>query len=128
MFAAVLMLFFTVAVPEERMNAANAVKKYTCDGLNYLVDTGTMTAVLVSSDTEKITKLTIPDSITSIKDNAFSGCSLLANVNYTGTLEQWLAISFDNINSNPCNNSADLYIDRKKNKNRYHPEEHNKHR
>ena len=63
MFAAVLMLFFTVAVPEERMNAANAVKKYTCDGLNYLVDTGTMTAVLVSSDTEKITKLTIPDNI-----------------------------------------------------------------
>ena len=64
LFVIVLMCFFTSVVPENSINAATGVKKYTFDGLNYLIDTGTMTAVLQSSAAEKLTKLTVPDTIT----------------------------------------------------------------
>ena len=35
----------------------------------------------------------IPESVTSIGDGAFYGCSSLKTINYTGTEEQWNAIS-----------------------------------
>ena len=35
----------------------------------------------------------IPESVTSIGDRAFSGCTSLKTINYTGTEEQWNAIS-----------------------------------
>ena len=40
-----------------------------------------------------LTSITIPESVTSINGWAFDGCSKLKTINYTGTEEQWNAIS-----------------------------------
>ena len=45
------------------------------------------------SDCTSLTSVTIPSSVTSIGGSAFDGCSSLKTINYTGTEEQWNAIS-----------------------------------
>lgn len=40
-----------------------------------------------------LTSVTIPHSVTSIGEYAFSSCPCLTNLNFTGTMEQWNAIS-----------------------------------
>ncbi len=55
----------------------------------------------------RLQAVTIPSSVTTINENAFSYCSYLNKVNYQGTLNQWLNISFSN---NPLHNNADLYL------------------
>ena len=42
---------------------------------------------------KSLTSITIPESVTSIGYHAFGGCSSLKTINYTGTEEQWNAIS-----------------------------------
>ena len=44
----------------------------------------------------------IPDSVTSIGNGVFYGCSSFKTINYTGTEEQWYAISKDNNWKNGC--------------------------
>ena len=39
-----------------------------------------------------LTSITIPDSVTSIGDWAFQSCSSLTSINYDGTIEEWNAI------------------------------------
>lgn len=43
-------------------------------------------------DCNSLTSVTIPDSVTNIGSGAFYGCSSLANINYLGTIEDWLKI------------------------------------
>ena len=59
------------------------------------------------ADMTKLTSLTIPNNVTSIGNDAFSGCSGLTKVNYIGDVKGWLAID---MNSNPISYSHNLYI------------------
>lgn len=44
-------------------------------------------------DCSKLTSVVIPNSVTKIGERVFNGCSSLKTINYTGTEEQWNAIS-----------------------------------
>lgn len=57
----------------------------------------------------KITSIEIPNSVTKIGNNSFYGCSSLKAVYYSGSQEQWLAINFNGNYSNPCNSGAKLF-------------------
>lgn len=51
-------------------------------------------------DCENLTSVTIPNSVTDIGGYAFGGCTSLTTINYTGTEEEWNAITkSDNWNS-----------------------------
>ena len=58
-----------------------------------------------------LTSVTIPDSVTSIGNYAFSGCSGLTSVYYTGDVAGWCGISFGNFSANPLSYAGNLYID-----------------
>ena len=58
-----------------------------------------------------LTSITIPKSVTKIRSNAFAYCTDLVEVNYTGTMEEWCNISFDDPESNPVSYSHNLNID-----------------
>lgn len=49
-----------------------------------------------------LTSITIPDSVTSISNYAFHYCRNLATINYTGTEEQWNAITKGYNWNRPC--------------------------
>ncbi|MCH5211670.1 MAG: leucine-rich repeat domain-containing protein [Oscillospiraceae bacterium] len=51
------------------------------------------------SGCSSLTSVTIPDSVTYIGEYAFSGCSSVTDVYYSGTEEQWKAISIGTYNS-----------------------------
>ena len=47
------------------------------------------------SDCTSLVSVEIPDSVTHIWISAFEGCTSLTTINYTGTEEQWNAITKD---------------------------------
>lgn len=57
-----------------------------------------------------LTSVTIPESVTSIGYNAFNGCNNLTRVDYQGTIEDWLKISFYGSFANPLPYAHHLYI------------------
>ena len=55
-------------------------------------------------DCSSLTNIVIPESVTNIADAAFYGCSNLTSIQFSGTTEQWAAISFgSNWNTNTGN-------------------------
>lgn len=66
-----------------------------CTSLTQLEIPGSVTSLGLGAiaSCENLTVVTIPDSITSIGDWTFSNCTALETVNYTGTQEQWEAIT-----------------------------------
>ena len=58
-----------------------------------------------------LTSITIPDSVTSIGYSAFSGCAGLTSVYYTGDIAGWCGISFSYQYANPLYYAGNLYID-----------------
>ena len=58
---------------------------------------------------EGITAVTIPDSITTICDNVFSGCFSLESV-YVSDINVWLNINFVNASSSPLFHGKYLYV------------------
>ncbi len=57
-----------------------------------------------------IISVTIGNSVTSIGDDAFKNCTSLERLNYTGTIDEWVQISFGNSFSNPLGYAHHLYI------------------
>ena len=57
-----------------------------------------------------LTSVTIPDSVTSIGDGAFYNCTTLTSVNYLGTIEGWCNIEFGSSDANPVYYAGKLYI------------------
>ena len=57
-----------------------------------------------------LTSITIPNSVTSIGDEAFYGCSSLTKTNYTGDVAGWCDIKFGGSNANPMYYSHNFYI------------------
>ena len=55
--------------------------------------------------------VTISYSVTSIGEYAFYGCDGLISVYYTGDIRQWCGISFEDLTSNPLYYCHSLYID-----------------
>ena len=69
-----------------------------------------------SDDYDGAAEIVIPSEhngkpITRISSNAFSGCSGLTDVYYTGDLAGWLNIEFANSYANPMEYADNLYID-----------------
>ena len=57
-----------------------------------------------------LTSVTIGNGVTTIGDNAFYMCTSLKKVNYTGDVQGWLDITFEDLESNPIYYSRNLYI------------------
>ena len=72
--------------------------------------TATKISAFAFENCSGLTNIIIPDSITSIGDSAFSGCSELTSVNCLGTIDQWVEINFGNESSNPLYYAKKLYI------------------
>ncbi|MBE7074679.1 MAG: leucine-rich repeat domain-containing protein, partial [Clostridiales bacterium] len=60
------------------------------------------------SSSVNLENLTLSNSLTEIKTNAFMNCPLLTTVNYTGTEEEWNAITIDTSNA-PLTNATKVY-------------------
>ena len=68
---------------------------YGCSGLTSIEIPNSVTSIGYYAfwNCTGLTSITIPDSVTTIGDCAFRGCSGLANIYYTGTVDEWNAIS-----------------------------------
>ena len=62
------------------------------------------------SSCSNLSSITIPNSVTSIGDDAFSWCRGLTKVNYLGTVDKWVEINFEDSWANPTYCAKDLYI------------------
>ncbi|MGN0186418.1 MAG: leucine-rich repeat protein, partial [Paludibacteraceae bacterium] len=56
-----------------------------------------------------LTSITIPNSVKSIGEYVFGGCSGLTKTNYMGDIQGWCGIKFGNVYSNPLFYSNKLY-------------------
>lgn len=76
-----------------------------CTGLTSITIPNSVTNIknYAFNNCTSLTSITIPDSITSIGYGAFNGCNSLTAVNYTGTPEQWNAITIGSNNTKLTN-------------------------
>ncbi len=83
-----------------------------CSSLTYIEIPAGVTSIGRSAfeDCSSLTSIEIPAGVTSIGGSAFEDCSNLNSVYYTGSIENWFNIEFENYYSNPSSNGADLYI------------------
>ncbi len=85
---------------------------YNCSSLTSITIGDSVTSIgnRAFSDCSSLTSITIGDSVTSIGNWAFSDCSSLTKVNYTGSIDDWVQISFGSYDANPLYYAKKLYI------------------
>lgn len=90
----------SVTIPDSVTRIGNGAL-YGCTGLTCATIPGSVTSIGCSAfeDCTSLISAIISDSVTSIEDWAFYGCADLKTVLYSGTEEQWSAISIGNGNS-----------------------------
>ncbi len=71
----------------------------SCNSLSSIVIPDSVTSIgdYAFSSCHSLSSIVIPDSVTSIGEDAFAYCSSLKDVYYTGSKEEWQAISIDNL-------------------------------
>ena len=62
-------------------------------GENITLEYPTAITSVKATDNTALTYIQIPNTVTSINDNAFGGCTALTDFNYNGTVEEWGAIT-----------------------------------
>ena len=81
-------------------NSVTSIGYWTFDGCSSLTSITIPDGVTSIGDMDfggcsGLTSITIPNSVTSIGDSAFYGCTGLKDVYYTGSKDEWKAISID---------------------------------
>ena len=81
-----------------------------CTSLKYIIipDSVTVIGLYAFNGCSGLTSVLLPDSITAIVDRAFYNCNSLTEVQYTGSPEQWNAISISSGN-NPIKKATRHY-------------------
>ena len=98
-----------IVIPDSVTSIDNTAFAY-CSSLTSIVipDSVTIIGDHVFSGCSSLESIEIPDSITSIGSDAFEDCSSLTDVYYTGTEEEWVAISIGHSND-PLTNATRYY-------------------
>ncbi len=88
----------------------NAFVNYTSITEVKFLDTVTTIGAGAFSGCTALNMVEISNGITTISKDAFKGCSGLTKTNYTGTIDEWIAITFTSETSNPIYYSKSLYV------------------
>lgn len=72
-------------------NEVSLYEEYDIDGVKYKV----VSLDNAFANKTDITSITLPKTITTLKNNAFSNCTALTTVNYEGTIDDWANISIE---------------------------------
>ncbi|MBR2279101.1 MAG: leucine-rich repeat domain-containing protein [Eubacterium sp.] len=101
--------FESVTIPD----SVNSIGKYAfCDNnkINELTIGNSVTSIGKSAfkGCSNLTSATIGNSVTTIGEEAFNGCTSLTDVYYSGTKEQWDAITIGS--SNSCLTDATIHL------------------
>ena len=104
-------LIISIEIPDSVTSISGGAFE-NCSSLTSIVipDSETSIGDYAFSGCSSLTSIVIPNSVTSIGSSAFYGCSKLTKVNYTGTIDEWVQIEFDNSYSNPLYYDKNLYI------------------
>ena len=97
-------------------NSITSIGSYAfsgCDSLTSLTIGNSITSIGIAAfmSCSSLTTLTVGNSVTSIGGQAFDGCGGLNAVYYTGDIEQWCSIQFEQYYSNPLFCAHNLFID-----------------
>lgn len=100
---------YTAEVSAANRYAASIIipETVTYDGITYSV---TSIGNYAFQSCHDLISVTIPKSITSIKSLAFDWCTSLSKTNYTGNIEEWCNIEFEDYYGNPLSQSRNFYI------------------
>lgn len=81
-----------------------------CSKLESVVLPEGFTKIGVSAfyDCDKLTTMPIPATVKQIGNAAFGGCTALTEVDFLGTVIDWMQIEFADEGANPCSNGAAL--------------------
>lgn len=84
----------SITIPDSVTSISNGAFSY-CSSLTSITIPDSVTSIenCTFYGCSKLTSVVIPNSVTKIGEQAFNGCSSLKTINYTGTEEQWNAIS-----------------------------------